>query len=91
MVFSSTSFLFLFLPIFMALYFLSPSVRAKNLVTLIFSLTFYGWGEPWFVLVLLASIAFNTVAALRIDERTERAGHSSLCFHHRQSLIACYF
>jgi D-alanyl-lipoteichoic acid acyltransferase DltB (MBOAT superfamily) len=80
MVFSSTSFLFLFLPIFMAVYFLAPSLRAKNLATLFFSLTFYGWGEPWFVLVLLASIAFNTVAALRIDERTGSARTSALAF-----------
>jgi alginate O-acetyltransferase complex protein AlgI len=78
MVFSSTSFLFLFLPIFMAAYFLSPSIRVKNLVTLYFSLVFYGWGEPWFVIVLLASIAFNTIAAKRIDERIGRARASAL-------------
>ena len=69
MVFSSASFLFLFLPVFIATYFLAPTTRAKNLITLLFSLIFYGWGEPWFVLVLLGSISFNTVAALFIDQR----------------------
>ena len=48
-------------------------MRAKNLITLLFSLIFYGWGEPWFVLVLLGSIAFNTVAALVIDQRQGRS------------------
>jgi alginate O-acetyltransferase complex protein AlgI len=66
-VFSSIPFLFFFLPIFLAVYFVTPSIRGKNLVTLLSSLLFYGWGEPWFVLVLLASIAFNTFAAVVID------------------------
>jgi D-alanyl-lipoteichoic acid acyltransferase DltB (MBOAT superfamily) len=72
MVFSSIPFLFFFLPLFLAAYFLTPSVRGKNLVTLASSLLFYAWGEPWFVLVLLASIAFNTLAAVLIDARTGR-------------------
>lgn len=67
MVFSSIPFLFFFLPIFLAAYFLTPSVGGKNLVTLFCSLVFYAWGEPWFVLVLLGSIAFNAIAALAID------------------------
>jgi alginate O-acetyltransferase complex protein AlgI len=73
MVFSSIPFLFFFLPLFLGAYFLTPSIRAKNLLTLASSLLFYGWGEPWFVLVLLASIAFNTLAALVIGARTGRA------------------
>lgn len=67
MVFSSVSFLFFFLPIFMASYFLAPTIRSKNLVTLAFSLVFYAWGEPVFVFGLLASIAINFTAARIID------------------------
>src|SRR5438270_13325984 len=67
MVFSSVSFCFFFLPIFLVCYFLSPGNRSKNITALWFSLIFYGWGEPWFVLVLLLSIAFNTRMALVID------------------------
>ena len=70
MVFSSIPFLFFFLPLFLCAYFLTPSIWGKNLVTLICSLLFYGWGEPWFVLVLLGSIAFNTVVAVVMDTRT---------------------
>jgi alginate O-acetyltransferase complex protein AlgI len=67
MVFSSVPFLFFFLPVFMASYVLTPTIRGKNLTTLAFSLVFYAWGEPWFVLLLLASIAANWVGALVID------------------------
>ena len=69
MVFSSITFLFYFLPIFLACYFLTPTVFMKNIVTLLFSLVFYAWGEPRFVLILLFSIVFNYVAAIVIDRR----------------------
>ena len=69
MVFSSITFLFYFLPIFLALYFITPTIKGKNVVTLVFSLIFYAWGEPKFILVLLFSIVFNFVAALAIDDR----------------------
>ncbi len=67
MVFSSVSFLFFFLPVFVACYFITPSIRAKNLLTLMFSLVFYAWGEPWFVFGLLGAIAINFAAAIIID------------------------
>ena len=67
MVFSSITFLFYFLPIFLAAYFLTPTIQAKNVVTLLFSLVFYAWGEPRFVIILLLSIAFNFCAGLVID------------------------
>ena len=67
MVFSSVVFLFFFLPIFLAAYFLTPTTFGKNLTTLAFSLVFYAWGGPGFLLLLLGSIAFNFAAALIID------------------------
>src|ERR1700727_232678 len=69
MVFSSITFLFYFLPIFLTAYFLTPTIQAKNIVTLLFSLVFYAWGEPRFGIILLISIAFNFCAALLIDAR----------------------
>ena len=54
MVFSSLSFLVFFLPAFLILYYLLPG-RAKNLVLLIFSLVFYAWGEPVYILLMLLS------------------------------------
>ncbi len=54
MVFSSTIFLFLFLPIFLIIYFISPG-KLKNVVLLFFSLVFYTWGEDKLVGLLLIS------------------------------------
>jgi alginate O-acetyltransferase complex protein AlgI len=78
MVFSSITFLFYFLPIFLILYFITPTIQAKNVVTLIFSLLFYAWGEPRFVIILLCSIAFNFCAALLIDAREGAARRYAL-------------
>lgn len=66
MVFSSTVFLFLFLPIVLLLYNLPfvKSITAKNSILLLASLVFYAWGEPVFVFVLLFSILVNWVAGL---------------------------
>ena len=55
MVFSSLLFLFYFLPAVLVVYFLVPR-RFKNVVLLVFSLAFYGWGEPVYVLLMVFSI-----------------------------------
>ena len=70
MVFSSITFLFYFLPIFLIVYFATPTIKGKNVVVLLFSLLFYAWGEPRFVVILLFSIVFNFLAALVIDARS---------------------
>lgn len=56
MLFSSITFLFYFFPVFLCLYYLLPW---KNGVLLLASLIFYAWGEPRFVLLLLASSVLN--------------------------------
>ena len=58
MVFSSFVFLLAFLPIVLLLYYLCPA-RLRNLVLLVFSLVFYAWGEPVYVLIMLFSIVFD--------------------------------
>jgi alginate O-acetyltransferase complex protein AlgI len=75
MVFSSTIFLFLFLPVVLGLYFLTPG-RFKNHVLLVCSLFFYAWGEKAFVLVMLATIVANYAYGLLIDrfKGARRAG-----------------
>jgi alginate O-acetyltransferase complex protein AlgI len=67
MIFSSVPFLFYFLPVFLISYFLAPTLRIKTFVVLVFSVLFYAWGEPGFVLVLLLLIFLNMRAALHID------------------------
>ena len=58
MVFSSTVFLLLFLPLVALVYFLCPR-KARNTVLLIASLLFYGWGEPKYILIMLFSTVFD--------------------------------
>ena len=62
MVFSSTTFLFIFLPLVFLLY-LSLKGKARNILLLAASLVFYAWGEPLFVFVMLFSIGVNYVFA----------------------------
>ena len=54
MIFSSSIFLYAFLPIFLATYYASPR-RARSLVIALFSYLFYGWWRPDFVLLMLIS------------------------------------
>ena len=69
MVFSSMIFVFLFLPVTVALYFLVPKRfrRTRNFVLLIASLFFYFYGEPKGIFIMLASIAGNYFFALIVD------------------------
>lgn len=58
MVFSSAVFLFVFLPITLALYYL-PGARHRNMLLLCASLVFYAWGEPTYVALMILSILLN--------------------------------
>lgn len=66
MVFSSLFFLYAFLPASLLAYILAPTLRAKNISLLVFSLVFYAWGEPKYVLLLAAMALFDWYFALRI-------------------------
>lgn len=68
MVFSSTLFLFLFLPVFLVLYFCINKLAWKNIVLLIASLIFYAWGEPVYILLMLISILVNYYFAICIGQ-----------------------
>ena len=67
MSFSSTIFLFLFLPIIILLYFFAKE-EYRNFVLLAASIIFYAYGEPKMVLLLLGSVFFNYVIAIGIDK-----------------------
>lgn len=58
MLFSSLEFLYVFLPLALLLYFLTPR-KWKNLALLLLSLAFYAYGEPVYVLLMVATIALN--------------------------------
>ncbi len=73
MVFSSLNFLFMFLPVILIVYFLSPR-KLKNLVLFIFSLFFYAWGEPIYVVLMLFSTAVDYVHGILIDKYRGKRG-----------------
>lgn len=66
MVFSSLIFLFIFLPIFLGIYFLVPK-KFKNLILFLFSLVFYAWGEPIYVVIMLFSTVYDYTIGLFMD------------------------
>ncbi len=66
MLFSSSVFLFLFLPVVLLVYYL-PLRKwrlGQNIFLTLASLFFYAWGEPWFVLVMMGSIVANYLFGL---------------------------
>lgn len=71
MVFSSLTFLYIFLPIVLILYFLVPK-QFRNFFILLSGLFFYAWGEPIYVFVMIASTLIDYFAGLVIF----RFGHN---------------
>lgn len=76
MVFSSLTFLFAYLPITLLVYFAAP-LKWRNLVLLLVSLFFYGWGEPVYISIMVLSILIDYVHGLlveryRADDRKAR-------------------
>ena len=76
MLFNSLDFIFVFLPLALALYFLTArfGIRAAATVTTLTSLVFYGWWKPSFLPLPILSIAFNfLLAGLITDAERNRA------------------
>lgn len=70
MVFSSLEFLFLYFPLVLLLYFLVP-LRLRNAVLFLVSLAFYGWGEPLYVFLMLATITIDYFFGLLVGKYRE--------------------
>lgn len=67
MVFSSSSFIFVFLPAVFLIYSILPGLKSKNVLLTIASLLFYAYGEPTFVLVMVFSVFMNYLFARGIS------------------------
>jgi alginate O-acetyltransferase complex protein AlgI len=80
MVFSSTTFLFMFLPALLLLYFCGRDLRWRNAILLIFSLFFYAWGEPVWIFGMIAVTLVNWALALLIRKTKNKL--------HRRLLLA---
>ena len=71
MVFSSILFLYIYLPVVLAVYYIVP-VKRRNLWLFAVNLVFYGWGEPVYILLMLFSIGVNYTSGLLIDRYRAR-------------------
>ena len=77
MLFSSIPFLYYFLPLVLAVYFLTPRA-GKNAVLFLSSLLFYAWGEPRFCIFMLLSIAQGYVFGRLIEKHAQNKKRSKL-------------
>ena len=71
MLFSGLPFLYYFLPAVLVCYFAAPR-KLKNAVLFVFSLIFYGWGEPRYIVLMIVSIVSGFVFALMIEKNEEQ-------------------
>lgn len=72
MLFTSISFLYYFLPLVLIVYFIVPK-KYKNLVLLLFSLLFYFYGEPKYILLMLFEILVAFIGAILIDKYKDKS------------------
>lgn len=77
MLFSSIPFLYYFLPVVLIVYFIVPK-QLKNAWIMLSSFFFYGWGEPKFLIIMIASIAQGYVFGLLIEKFRDRKNLSRL-------------
>lgn len=96
MLFSSYSFLFLFLPAVLLLYFLLPlclpprrRLAVRNGVLLLMSLLFYAWGEPVYVFLMLATVLVNFLFGLWLPHCRHR--RAALCLAVGFDLFLLFF
>ena len=74
MIFSSLEFIFIFLPLFLILYFVSPT-KYKNYVLLIGSIIFYiigAWEHPHYVLLLGIAISLNYIIGKKLEKNKNK-------------------
>ncbi|MBQ4442072.1 MAG: MBOAT family protein [Bacteroidales bacterium] len=79
MVFSSATFLFIFLPVVLVLYYLMPA-KGRNVWLLVASLLFYSWSEPRFIALLLVSITADYFIARAMDKAEGKKRNGWLAF-----------
>ena len=80
MVFSSLTFLFLFFPLVMLLYYLLPYRNWRNAVLLLFSLVFYAWGEPVYIVLMLLSSMVAYLGGVLMERFRQRKAARTLVF-----------
>jgi len=96
MVFSSILFLFLYLPLTLLVYYVTP-LRWRNLALLVLNLIFYAWGEPVYIVIMFASIAIDYTHGMLVekwrsnDKKARMAVASSVIFNLALLLFFKYY
>ena len=67
MVFSSILFMFIYLPVVLFLYYISP-VKWRNPILFVANMIFYGWGEPVYIILMLVSLTINYINGILIGK-----------------------
>ncbi len=88
MEFSSLTFLYLFLPLTLVVYFLMPDIRKKNIVLIVASLLFFSMAQPLSLVFLLASAALNFWLGQRVQPGNRRSVLLPVCIN--IALLALY-
>ena len=72
MVFSSITFMVFFLPLVLLFYFMLKNETYRNGVLIVFSLVFYAWGEPKWILIMLLTVLVNYLCGVMITRSDKR-------------------
>lgn len=78
MVFSSLTFIYIFLPVVLILYFISP-MKIKNLIIFISGILFYAWGEPVCVFIMFLSTLIDYTAGMFMHKFDENQKKRTIC------------
>ena len=92
MVFSSILFMFIYLPVVLAVYYIVP-LRWRNLWLFVVNLVFYAWGEPVYIFLMLFSICINYVSGILIGKYSDdrKKAHTVLVINTVVNLAMLFF
>ena len=82
MLFSSLTFIFYFLPLCLLLYYIIPRkfIKIRNAILLVFSLIFYAWGEPKYIILMLLTVFISWFFGLLIEKYKKKKKQKRVLF-----------
>ena len=82
MLFSSLTFIFYFLPLCLLLYYIIPRkfIKIRNAILLVFSLIFYAWGEPKYIVLMLLTVFISWFFGLLIEKYKKKKTQKRVLF-----------
>ena len=92
MVFSSILFLFIYLPVVLAVYYIVPA-KYRNIWLFAVNLVFYGWGEPVYLALMVFTVCINYISGILVDKYREnrRRARTFLALNSAVNLLLLFF